>query len=424
MQNLWGMRFLYSLSILFFQWAVFIAGYFSGKARKRALGNKHYKSLAAANDNDQVIWMHCASLGEFEQGRPVLEAYKKLHPEVKVLLTFFSPSGFEVRKNYPLAQWVTYLPFDRPATVKRFIDFFQPDIALFVKYEFWHNYIQELDKRDIPLFLVSGILRENQIFFKYYGGFFRRSLRKINWFFLQNDTSLQLLNSIGIERASITGDTRFDRVLQVAENTPTYAVIEEFCGDNKIFIVGSSWPEDEQILLPVLIKMLPVDWKIIIAPHEISDNHLAKITSYFSQQDFLIYTEVEGRKISPKARVLILDTMGMLSAVYKKADIAYIGGGFGKGIHNTLEAAIFSLPVLFGPRHQQFKEAVELIEAGGAFTFSSKPELQVLVKSLVYNPVYRHQSGQAAANYVHKSSGATEKIVKQLEVVNIKITLN
>lgn len=413
------MRFLYSFSILFFQWAVFFASMFSEKARKRFKGNNHYRQLEKPDAKSKVLWMHCASLGEFEQGRPVLEAYKKLHPEVKVLLTFFSPSGFEVRKNYPLAQWVTYLPFDRPATVKRFINFFQPDIALFVKYEFWHNYIQELDKRDIPLFLVSGILRENQIFFKYYGGFFRRSLRKINWFFLQNDTSLQLLKSIGVDHASVSGDTRFDRVLQIAENTPSYAVIEEFCGNSKVFIVGSSWPEDEQILLPVLKKMLPADWKIIIAPHEITDNHLAKIASYFDRQDFAIYTEVVDERMSTDARMLVLDTIGMLSAVYRKADIAYIGGGFGKGIHNTLEAATFSVPVLFGPRYQQFKEAVELIKSGGAFTFSGSSELQVLLKSLFNNRVYLNQSGQAAGNYVRKNSGATTAILEKLEALNI-----
>lgn len=413
------MRFLYSLGIYLFQWAVFLAGLFSEKARKRFTGNNHYKQLDKPDAKSKVLWMHCASLGEFEQGRPVLEAYKSQHPDVQILLTFFSPSGFDVRKDYPIARWITYLPFDKPASVNNFLDFFHPDIALFVKYEFWHNYIHELSKRKIPLFLVSGILRSNQVFFKRYGQFFRRSLSKINWFFLQNNESQALLNSIGISQTSISGDTRFDRVLQIADNTTEYPIIKEFCGDSKVFIVGSSWPEDEQILLPLLKTMLPKDWKIIIAPHEINESHIGKITAYFKKEDVVRYTEVIDREDIKCGDVMILDTIGMLSAVYKMSEIAYVGGGFGKGIHNTLEAATFYVPVIFGPKHQQFQEAVGLIKAGGGFTISEKAELQVLLKSLFNNPVYLKQSGQAAGNYVRENSGATDRILDQIETLNI-----
>jgi len=412
------MRFVYTLLIHLFQLGVFLGGLFFPKARKRAYGNLHFRTLNKPEPGAKVVWMHCASLGEFEQGRPILEAYKAEYPQVQMLLTFFSPSGFDVCRNYEPATWVTYLPFDKPSLVRLFLDYFHPDVALFIKYEFWHNFIRGLHKRDIPLYLVSGIFRKDQLFFKAYGGFFRQTLSMFSWFFLQNKASQDLLESIGVEKSSISGDTRFDRVLQIARHTTDFPVVDAFCADNNVFILGSSWPEDERLLLPVLIDLLPSDWKIIVAPHELSESHIAKIATYFPPATTLRYTQLKQETISNQ-RIMILDTMGMLSAVYKKADVAYVGGGFGKGIHNTLEPAAFYIPVIFGPRHKQFQEANDLLAAGGGFTVSQKEEVQVLLKSLIGNRLFRHTAGQAAGNYVRQKSGATARVLEEIATINI-----
>lgn len=412
------MRFVYTFFILLFQLGIFLAGFFIPKARKRSHGNLHYRTLSRPGADVKVLWMHCASLGEFEQGRPILEAYKADNPHVKILLTFFSPSGFDVRKNYELATWVTYLPFDRPIHIQRFLNYFHPDVAVFVKYEFWHNFINELHKRSVPLYLASGIFRNDQVFFRPYGGFFRKSLRKFSWFFLQNKESEDLLHSIGVEKCSVSGDTRFDRVLKIVENTAEYPAVNAFCGNSKIFILGSSWPEDEKLVLPVLSELLPADWKIIIAPHELSENHLNKVADYFDSANVLRYTQMEERSDYDE-RIMILDTIGMLSAVYKRAQVAYVGGGFGKGIHNTLEPAAFAIPVIFGPRHKQFQEALDILACGGGFTVSKREELQVLMQLLVHNHVYRLNAGHAAGHYVQEQSGASTLILNKLKELNI-----
>jgi len=405
------MRGLYWFSMLLFQWGIALAGLFSEKARKRYRENKHFLSLSSPKIGDKVLWLHCASLGEFEQGRPIIESIRKNKPELRILLTFFSPSGFDIRKNYSEADWVTYLPFDRFSYIKPFLDKFKPDVALFVKYEFWHNFIAEIDKRQIPLYLVSGIFRKDQAFFKCYGRFFRNTLKKFRYFYLQNSESLALLSQIGIDNAEVAGDTRFDRVLEIAEEKKSFEKIDLFCGTSPVFVAGSTWPEDEKVLFPVLKTVLPDDWKIIIAPHELGQSHISKIVKVFDEDAIVCYTHADDVSVQ-QAHILVLDTMGMLSAVYQKGAIAYIGGGFGVGIHNTLEPAAFGLPVIFGPEHKKFQEAKELLSKGGAFSFSKEKELSAIIENLIDGE--RHNAGRKSAEYVRANAGATSKIVTQL----------
>jgi 3-deoxy-D-manno-octulosonic-acid transferase len=354
--------------------------------------------------------MHCASLGEFEQGRPVIEAIKTELPQFKIILTFFSPSGFEIRKNYDKADCISYLPSDTPGNAMKFINLVRPEYVIFVKYEFWNNYISELYKNKIPLYLISGIFRQDQHFFKWYGSFFRGMLLKFEKIFVQDQNSLDLLSGIGIEKVCLAGDTRFDRVIQIAGTARDIPKLEHFRGKEKLFLAGSSWKQDEEIIAEYINKF-PVRMKWVFAPHEIDRSNIDRLEKLFSVKTIRFSEYVEN---DANARVLIIDNIGMLSSAYRYAYIAAIGGGFGKGIHNILEPACWGIPVAFGPRHDKFREAVDLKNRGGAKSFNTFDEFKLIVDSWIDDEKSYRTSAGAAAKYVKENTGATGIIIKEI----------
>ena len=368
-------------------------------------GAENVSNLSAEN---QVIWFHCASLGEFEQGRPVIEAFRAAHPDWKILLTFFSPSGYEVRKNYSGADFIFYLPADTPRNVRRFMAIFRPKIAVFVKYEFWANYLFALQRSGAKCYLVSGIFREGQSFFRPWGGMFRKVLGTFDRLFVQNEGSLQLLAGIGIDRVEVAGDTRFDRVYAIAQAAKQLPEVEQFANGANVFVAGSTWPPDEQLLLQ-LINSHP-DVKFIIAPHEIESARIERMIAHI-ERPALRYTQLTPQSDLTGAGVLFIDTIGILSSVYRYGKWGYIGGGFGVGIHNTLEAATFGLPLAFGPNYARFKEACDLIAAGGACSISNYDELEQWFSGLLTSVEAWKHSSAACAEYVQSHKGATEQIM-------------
>jgi len=352
-------------------------------------------------------WFHFASLGEFEQGRPVLEAYKKHFPEKQIVMTFFSPSGYEVRANYDQADYVFYLPLDTPSNAKRFIDLIHPEIVFVVKYELWHNYFKTLYSRQIPLYLVSAIFRENQLYFKWYGKPLRSTLRYVTHYFAQNNKTVALLNQISIDQVSLTGDTRFDRVAHLALEKQAIPAIEDFVKEFHVLVAGSSWLPDEELLAD-LVKHYP-NWKIIVAPHVVDATHLHELLQRFPNS--VLFSKLS--QTSHAAQVLLIDNIGMLSRLYRYADIAYIGGGFGVGIHNTLEAAVYGVPLIFGPHYEKFQEAKDLIAAKAAFSVDN---LQQLLETFGYlqDPAIRAAKGKVSYDYVQQQAGATSRIMDYL----------
>lgn len=417
------MRILYSLSIYLYAFAIRVAALFNPKAKLFLLGRKNiFETLKSQFSNvksDNLVWFHCASLGEFEQGRPLMEKMKVQHPEIKILLTFFSPSGYEIRKNYSGADYIFYLPMDTPANAKRFVEIVKPKKVFFVKYEFWFNYLSELKTNHIPTYLVSGIFRTDHHFFKSTGGWFRQQLSAFTHFFLQDEKSMELLNSIGYANTTLCGDTRFDRVFEVAKNAKQLDVIEQFVKSKKVLIVGSSWLEDERIISTyftnpksrvTLNGVEGLNPQIIIAPHEIDEKHLASIEAEFRGTGLCLrYSKANENNIK-EAQVLIIDNIGMLSSLYQYGTIAFVGGGFGKGIHNILEAATFGLPVIFGPNYHKFAEAKALIKLGGAFAIEDAAEFEKIMLLLSDEQVLKTAS-QISKMYVHGKVGATDKIL-------------
>jgi len=400
------MLWLYLLGIRLYYVIICFLSIFHAKAKLFVNGRKDiFKKIAKkVNPLEKHIWFHFASLGEFEQGRPVLEELKKKFPSKKIVVTFFSPSGYEIRKNYALAD-VFYLPIDTPKNAKRFIDSINPEMAIFTKYEFWYFYFTELKKREIPLYLISGIFRENQVFFKWYGGFYRAMLKCVTYFFVQNQESVNLLNSIGIDNCTLSGDTRFDRVFENAQAPKILPAIESFIGNSPVLIFGSTWPEDERIL-SALPEKYP-DWKFIIAPHEIDSNHIESIEKQFSSN---LRLSTLSATENTQAQILIIDNIGMLSSLYRYGKLAYIGGGFGAGIHNTLEAVAFGLPVIFGPKYDKFQEAKDLIALGAAQSISNAEELE-----LAFNNFKDNQSAsEKARKYVQGKKGSTDQIIEMI----------
>lgn len=357
---------------------------------------------------DSTVWFHFASLGEFEQGRPVMEALKKAAPDTQLVISFFSPSGYEIRKNYPLAKAVCYLPLDSPKNAQKFIELIKPKYAVFTKYEYWFYFFRTLHEQHIPLYLVSGIFRENQVFFKWYGGFYRQMLGFIRYFFVQNEESKTLLNSLGITQVAVSGDTRFDRVTENAQHKKELKEIKDFCGKAKVLIAGSTWPADEELLISI-IERYP-SWKFIIAPHEISEANLQRLEKQLVGKT-MRYSSLTG-KHSTLPEVLIIDNIGLLSSLYAYGDVAYIGGGFGKGIHNTLEAAAFGLPIIFGPKYQKFQEAKDLIQIQAGFSISNKAELNDCFDRLQADT--KHSAGAKAKAYVAAHTGATDQLLKKI----------
>ncbi|MDF2438347.1 MAG: 3-deoxy-D-manno-octulosonic acid transferase [Bacteroidota bacterium] len=408
------MRFLYSFIILCYQALIRIASLFNSKARLWISGRKDIflklnESVRKANlSGSSIVWFHCASLGEFEQGRPLIEKYKLLHPETKILLTFFSPSGYEIRKNYSGADLIFYLPIDTPANAKEFIDIVDPKAVFFVKYEFWFNYLDELKKKSIPTYLVSGIFRSEQHFFQWYGKWFRDHLNAFTHFFLQDPASELLLKNIGYDNVSVTGDTRFDRVSETAKNVKNIPLIEKFISDKKIIIAGSTWNEDEELLAALSLESV----KLIIAPHEIDEAHIKSVYSRFEQYGCILYSKAEKEDLH-NVKVLVIDNIGMLSSLYQYGTLALIGGGFGKGIHNILEAAAFGLPVVFGPNYHKFAEAKDLIRLGGAFSVADKNQF-LKTFSNFQNERFLKSASDICMYYVESKTGATGKILNQI----------
>jgi 3-deoxy-D-manno-octulosonic-acid transferase len=402
------MLFLYNIGIFLYGLIVRLIAPFNSKAKLFVNGRKDIFNQIEQriNRKEKHVWFHFASLGEFEQGRPVLEKIKSMHPEKKVVITFFSPSGYEVRKHYPLAVGVFYLPLDTHENAVKSIEAINPEIAIFTKYEFWHHYFQTLSANKIPLFLISGIFRPDQIFFKSYGSFNRKILKQVNWFFVQNQESVELLATLNIKNASIAGDTRFDRVAENAAQPLSLPLVENFCAADRVFIAGSSWPADE-VLIKGLSEKLP-GWKIILAPHEIGTDHLAQIESLFPAA--LRFTALNEQNAGA-AKTLIIDNIGLLSSIYQYANLAYIGGGFGVGIHNTLEAAAYGIPVIFGPNYNKFQEAKDLIALGAARSIDDEVSLYAAFQLFENN----QKAGLLAKDYVFKQKGATENIYLKIK---------
>ncbi|HWW41254.1 3-deoxy-D-manno-octulosonic acid transferase [Pedobacter sp.] len=400
------MLWLYNFGIFLYNLVVKSIAPYNSKAKLFNQGRRHLFSVLEEKipKGQKHVWFHFASLGEFEQGRPVLEKIKALYPHKKIIITFFSPSGYEVRKNYALADGIFYLPLDTASNARRFIEIVNPEIAIFTKYEFWHHYFKILKEKNIPLFLISGIFRPNQMFFKWYGGFYRNMLHCVTWFFVQNQESVHLLQQIGLQNVELSGDTRFDRVYENAEAVKSLPLIEEFISRSPVLLAGSTWPADENLLAQLCLKH--PSWKFILAPHEIGLDHIRQIEKQFPSA--VRYSALQNS--SADSRVLIIDNIGLLSALYQYGTVAYIGGGFGAGIHNTLEAAAFGLPVIFGPRYEKFQEAKDLVARKAAISIHNEQELETAFRHLSSHPAL----GQIAKDYVKEKKGATEGILKEI----------
>jgi 3-deoxy-D-manno-octulosonic-acid transferase len=407
------MTFLYQVGIFLYSTFIQFISVFNDKARLFVRGRKNWQAnLAAKIDSGaKYIWFHCASLGEFEQGRPVIEELKQKFPEYKIVLTFFSPSGYEIRKNYPLADVVTYLPLDTKRNVSTFLNIVKPEKVFFVKYEFWYFYISELKRRNIPLYIISAIFRENQQFFKDtpVGKWYRKMLFNVEHFFIQNEKSGELLKTVGISNFTVSGDTRFDRVAAIANSAKEIQIVEKFKGNSLLIIAGSTWKPDEELLAEFINQS---SLKFIIAPHEVSEGNINRIHQLLKKLA-ISFSKVTESEID-RFQVLIIDSVGLLSSLYRYGNIAYIGGGFGVGIHNILEAATFGLPVIFGPNYKRFKEAVDLIDEGGAFSISEYNELRLALNNLIDNENKRVKASEICRTYVAKNVGSTKIIIKKV----------
>lgn len=405
---------MYQVAIYLYLCGVAVASIFSKKVKKMWKGERQTLDIlkSKVNPNHQYIWFHAASLGEFEQGRPLIERIRTDYPEYKILLTFFSPSGYEVRKNYEHADIVCYLPIDTIRNARRFLRTVRPCMAFFIKYEFWYNYLHILKHRNVPVYSVSSIFRENQIFFRWYGKSYAGVLRCFTHFFVQNEKSKHLLHTIGIDTVDVVGDTRFDRVLQIKEKAQQLPIVEAFKADKKVFVAGSSWAPDEDIFIPFMNECK--DWKIIIAPHVISEEHLKRIEEKCKGKT-VRYTATTPEEAA-QAQCLLIDCFGLLSSVYHYGEVAYVGGGFGVGIHNVLEAVVWKMPVLFGPNHQRFQEAQELIKAKGGFEITDSSSFAHMMQQFMTQQEYLRLSGEAAGSYVESKAGATHKILKQIDL--------
>ena len=419
---------IYNIVIYFVLWGIAIASLFNEKVRKMWRGEREaFKILKQKVDpNAKYIWFHAASLGEFEQGRPLMERIRKEYPQYKILLTFYSPSGYEVRKNYEGADIICYMPVDTRLNAIRFLRLVRPVMAFFIKYEFWSNFLHILKHRNIPTYSVSSIFREDQVFFKWYGRNYAGVLKCFTRFFVQNEESKRLLEGIGIKDVDVVGDTRFDRVLQIKEAAKKLPICEAFrtgvassqSADVphtgfKVFVAGSSWPPDENIFIPFFNEHK--DWRLLIAPHVIAEEHLKLILSLIKDKKVVRYTQTTPEEAA-EADVLIIDCFGLLSSMYNYGDVAYIGGGFGVGIHNTLEAAVWNMPVIFGPNNKKFQEAQGLLKSGGGFEINTYEDFSGLMNSLMNDEAFLKQAGDKAGAFVASLSGATGKVLAKVKL--------
>lgn len=419
---------IYNIVIYFVLWGIAIASLFNEKVRKMWRGEREaFKILKQKVDpNAKYIWFHAASLGEFEQGRPLMERIRKDYPQYKILLTFYSPSGYEVRKNYEGADIICYMPVDTRLNAIRFLRLVRPVMAFFIKYEFWSNFLHILKHRNIPTYSVSSIFREDQVFFKWYGRNYAGVLKCFTRFFVQNEESKRLLEGIGITAVDVVGDTRFDRVLQIKEAAKQLPICEAFRTgvassqsadvphhDFKVFVAGSSWPPDENIFIPFFNEHK--DWRLLIAPHVIAEEHLKLILSLIKDKKVVRYTQTTPEEAA-EADVLIIDCFGLLSSMYNYGDVAYIGGGFGVGIHNTLEAAVWNMPVIFGPNNKKFQEAQGLLKSGGGFEINTYEDFSGLMSSLMNDETFLNQAGDKAGAFVAHLAGATDKVLASVKL--------
>ena len=415
----------YNLVIYLYLLGVAIYSRFNEKVRKMWRGEREaFRILREKVDpNAKYVWFHAASLGEFEQGRPLMEQLRKDHPEYKILLTFFSPSGYEVRKNYEGADIITYLPLDTITNARRFLRTVRPVMAFFIKYEFWYNYLHILKHRNVPVYSVSSIFREDQVFFKWYGRQYGRVLNCFTHFFVQNEISKELLAKIGITNTTVVGDTRFDRVLQIKEAAKQLPIVEAFVKDApQVFVAGSSWPPDEEIFIKYFLDKLSgkaernahKNWKLIIAPHVIGEDHLKKIEKLLEGRKVIRYTEATEENVQ-NAEVLIINCFGLLSSIYHYGQVAYVGGGFGVGIHNLLEAAVWDVPVFFGPNNQKFQEAQGLKTCGG-FEINNYEEFASQMDKFAASADYLNEQGRKAGHFVKGQSGATGKVLSAVSL--------
>lgn len=419
---------IYNIVIYFVLWGIAIASLFNEKVRKMWRGEREaFKILKQKVDpNAKYIWFHAASLGEFEQGRPLMERIRKDYPQYKILLTFYSPSGYEVRKNYEGADIICYMPVDTRLNAIRFLRLVRPVMAFFIKYEFWSNFLHILKHRNIPTYSVSSIFREDQVFFKWYGRSYAGVLKCFTRFFVQNEESKRLLEGIGITAVDVVGDTRFDRVLQIKEAAKQLPICEAFRTgvassqsadvphhDFKVFVAGSSWPPDENIFIPFFNEHK--DWRLLIAPHVIAEEHLKLILSLIKGKKVVRYTQTTPEEAA-EADVLIIDCFGLLSSMYNYGDVAYIGGGFGVGIHNTLEAAVWNMLVIFGPNNKKFQEAQGLLKSGGGFEINTYEDFSGLMSSLMNDETFLKQAGDKAGAFVAHLAGATDKVLASVKL--------
>jgi 3-deoxy-D-manno-octulosonic-acid transferase len=405
---------IYNLGIHIYQLGIRLAGLFSDKPAKMVKGHREaYDLLKSKIDrNARYIWFHAASLGEFEQGRPLIERIRKEYPQYKILQTFFSPSGYEVRKNYEGADIVCYLPMDTPGNAKKFINLVNPCMVFFVKYEFWKNYLNILYNKGVPVYSVSSIFRPNQIFFRWYGKGYQQVLRTFEHLFVQNEESKKLLANIGVMNTTVVGDTRFDRVLDICAAAKQLPLVQKFKGDALTFVAGSSWGPDEDIFIKYF-NAHP-EMKLIIAPHVVNDSHMKEIVSKL-QRPCIRYTQATEENVQ-QADCLIIDCYGLLSSIYRYGEISYIGGGFGVGIHNVLEAAVYGIPVIFGPNNKKFREAQHLLANKGGFEVNGYEDFEFLMDKFLTDEAYLQASGQAAGDYVKNNSGAMEKIMDYVKL--------
>ncbi|MBQ5983085.1 MAG: 3-deoxy-D-manno-octulosonic acid transferase [Prevotella sp.] len=406
---------MYQIAIYLFQLGVAVASLFNKKVKTMWQGERNAFSVLREKVDPQAkyVWFHAASLGEFEQGRPLMELLRKNHPEYKILLTFFSPSGYEVRKNYQGADIICYLPIDTIGNSRKFLRTIRPCMAFFIKYEFWYNYLHILKHRNVPVYSVSSIFREDQIFFKWYGCQYAYVLKCFSRFFVQNEESKDLLATIGITNVDVVGDTRFDRVLQIKEQAKQLPIVEAFVrGDSpcKVFVAGSSWPPDEDIFINFFKEHK--DWKLIIAPHVIGEDHLTQILSKL-KRNTIRYTQATPESAA-KAECLIVDCFGLLSSIYHYGDVAYVGGGFGVGIHNVLEAAVWDIPVIFGPNNKKFQEAQGLKAAGGGFDISTADDFRQVMSRFMNDQEYLSTAGKNAGAFVQSLAGVTDRVFRLL----------
>ncbi|MDE6012448.1 MAG: 3-deoxy-D-manno-octulosonic acid transferase [Prevotella sp.] len=406
---------MYNLFINLYLLGVAVYSLFNEKVRKMWRGERDaFRVLREKVDsNARYVWFHAASLGEFEQGRPLMEQLRREHPDIKILLTFFSPSGYEVRKNYEGADIVCYLPLDTLSNARRFLGLVNIEKAFIIKYEFWYNYLHILKHRGVPVYSVSSIFREGQVFFRWYGRQYGRVLKCFTHFYVQNELSRQLLGRLNLTNVTVTGDTRFDRVLQIKEQAKVLPVVEHLAEGHKVFIAGSSWQPDEEIFIRYFREH--PDWRLVIAPHVIGEDHLSQIEKMLEGRKVVRYTEAsEHPELSENSDVLIINCFGLLSSIYRYATVTYVGGGFGVSIHNTLEAAVWGKPVVFGPENKKFQEAQGLKQCGGGFEITGYEDFERLMDRLDSDVDYLTTSGRQAADYVSRQSGATRKILSDV----------